>query len=131
MTEDEGWVGKGAATAPNNTEIKNGDDHDHDHYRDGRHDQFGNSKMISDGKMILFIIIITTPIIIAIIIIINTPIIIVMTIIVIIIIITIIFLSPVVERPTGRAAECPQPQMFSMQLISVNERYDDGWLILA
>jgi len=39
--------------------------------------------------------------------------------------------SPVVERPTSRAAEeeeeeeCPQPQMFSMQLISVNERIDN------
>ena len=30
--------------------------------------------------------------------------------------------SPVVERPTARSAECPPPQMFSMQLISVNER---------
>jgi len=33
--------------------------------------------------------------------------------------------SPVVERPTSRAAECPQPQMFSMQLIAVNERIDN------
>ena len=30
--------------------------------------------------------------------------------------------SPVVERPTARSAECPPPQMFSMQLITVNER---------
>ena len=36
-------------------------------------------------------------------------------------------LSPVVERPTSRAAECPQPQMFSMQLISVNERYGNEY----
>jgi len=33
--------------------------------------------------------------------------------------------SPVVERPTARAAECPQPQMFSMQLIAINERIDN------
>jgi len=33
--------------------------------------------------------------------------------------------SPVVERPTARSAECPPPQMFSMQLISVNERIDN------
>jgi len=33
--------------------------------------------------------------------------------------------SPVVERPTSRAADCPPPQMFSMQLINVNERIDN------
>ena len=45
--------------------------------------------------------------------------------IVVVIIINFMLLSPVVERPTSRAAECPQPQMFSMQLIAVNERYGD------
>ena len=47
--------------------------------------------------------------------------------IVVVIIINFMLLSPVVERPTSRAAECPQPQMFSMQLISVNERYGDEY----
>ena len=47
--------------------------------------------------------------------------------IVVVIIINFMLLSPVVERPTSRAAECPQPQMFSMQLIAVNERYGDEY----
>ena len=47
--------------------------------------------------------------------------------IVVVIIINFMLLSLVVERPTSRAAECPQPQMFSMQLIAVNERYGDEY----
>ena len=47
--------------------------------------------------------------------------------IVVVIIINFMLLSPVVERPTSRAVECPQPQMFSMQLISVNERYGNEY----
>ena len=52
---------------------------------------------------------------------------IVLVFIVVVIIINFMLLSPVVERPTSRAAECPQPQMFSMQLISVNERYGNEY----